>query len=156
MENLLYVLLGILWVAYSLYSAKQKASQKQKHSTIPPKGPSHSSPLPLPEGEGRSILEELFRGLSGETSQASREIKPVILENKPFSQNEIESNQPFPGYSGYKFVTNSNTDSSIKVQANAFEEHANEEDITKKKEFKEKFDLRQAVIFSELLNRKYF
>jgi len=46
MENLIYILIGIAWVAYALYSARQKAIKKQS-AGMPPRGPSQSSPLSI-------------------------------------------------------------------------------------------------------------
>ena len=81
MENLIYILIGIAWVAYSLYSARQKAIQKQ--AGMPPRGPSQSSPLPIPgnQGEGKSLFDDILRELTGES-------KPVP---QPVSQDPLSA-----------------------------------------------------------------
>ncbi|MFA5970808.1 MAG: hypothetical protein WC780_00555 [Lentimicrobiaceae bacterium] len=35
MDNVIYILIGIAWIAYSLYSARQKAIQKQQSQGMP-------------------------------------------------------------------------------------------------------------------------
>jgi len=61
--------MGIAWVAYSLYSARQKTIQKQQSSGLLPVGLSQPSPLPVPGNQvgGRSLLDEILREITGET-----------------------------------------------------------------------------------------
>lgn len=154
MENFFYILIGLVWVAYSIYTAKQKALQKKQSSGLPPRGPSQSSPLPIPGNQtgGKSIFEDIFRELTTES-------KPILQEKAPLSvlkpvkpKNVSELNVPYEGYSGYKFISDVTQESSSNIHDKSIqqEQNTNNELITKR------FDLREAVIFSELLNRKYF
>lgn len=158
MENLIYILIGIAWVAYSLYSARQKAIQKQ--AGLPPRGPSQSSPLPIPgnQGDGKSLFDDILREFTGETKPvpqlASEPTSPV--KPKPAERNVSALNQKYEGYSGYKFITNVNTDFPRNEEDDARNSKIHEGQVTKNKSLSTNFNLREAVIYSELLNRKYF
>lgn len=159
MENLIYILIGIAWVGYSLYSARQKAIQKQLSSGLPPRGPSTSSPLPIPgnQGGGKSLLEDILREITGESrpvpQQVVQPVEPVIQENP---KNIIKSNQKYEGYSGYKFIQSVSTDFPLNNSDPEWENQDNRGHKTKGENSSNGFNLRQAVIYSELLNRKYF
>lgn len=161
MENLIYVLLGIAWVAYSLYSARQKAIQKQQSAGLPPREPSQSSPLPIPGGSGKSIFDEILRELSGEPKPVPQPVpQPVVQPVVPVKQtkpkNVSEMNRSYDDHSGYKFITSPSFDSSHTDLGNKWNTQEHSEDSVNEKPLSNKFDLRQAVIYSELLNRKYF
>jgi hypothetical protein len=156
MGDYIYILLGIAWVAYSIYSARQKALQKQQTSGLPPSGPSQSSPLPIPGGEGRSILEDLFRGLTSETLPANQETKPVPPQKAVRNKDVSELNQTYQGFSGYKFVTDAEPVPVTKQPEDINLTHPIHEKMTKSEDLKRNFNLRDAVIYSELLTRKYF
>ena len=158
MENLIYILIGIAWVAYSLYSARQKAIQKQ--AGMPPRGPSQSSPLPIPgnQGEGKSLFDDILRELTGETKPVPQQVSEPTLPVKPkqAEKNVSALNQKYEGYSGYKFITNVNTDFPRNEEDDARNSKILEGQKTKDNSISTKFNLREAVIYSELLNRKYF
>jgi len=165
MENLIYILIGIAWVAYSLYSARQKAIQKQQSAGLPPKGPSQSSPLPIPgnQGGGKSLFDEIFRELIGETRPEAQPVsqpvaQPVAQPVKQVlkSKNVSELNQVYEGQSGYKFITSPSTDPSLSDTDKNLRAHELREQLSNANHDSVHFNLRQAVIYSELLNRKYF
>jgi hypothetical protein len=158
MENLIYIVIGIAWVAYSLYSARQKAIQKQ--AGMPSGGPSQSSPLPIPgnQGEGKSLFDDILRELTGELKPIQQPVsQPVVPVNlKPAEKTTSLLNQKYEGYSGYKFITNVNTDFPRNDEDDARNSKKQENHSTKEAGISTGFNLREAVIYSELLNRKYF
>ena len=95
MENLIYIIIGIAWVAYSLYSARQKAIQKQQSAGLPPQGPSQSSPLPIPgnQGGGKTLLEDIFRELTGEPKPIPQVIKQDVPDKTVKPKYGSETNQ---------------------------------------------------------------
>lgn len=147
MENLLYVLLGILWVAYSLYSAKQKTIQKQKKLQNPDQEPSSSSPLPIPGSEGKSVFDEIIRELTGNPGSIQQKAEPVKQEQPNRSVLIHEFNKPIDDFEHKKTISE-----PLNIQPG----NIITKEVFESKEIEVKFDLRQAVIFSELLNRKYF
>jgi hypothetical protein len=159
MENLIYILIGIAWVAYSLYSARQKAIQKQQSSGLPPQGPSQSSPLPIPGNQsgGKNLFDEILRELTGETRPVPQVVeKPVMPVTPKHQKNVSELNQVYEGQSGYKFITKPSFESSHPDLGNNLKVQELREHLSNVHPVTTKFDLRQAVIYSELLNRKYF
>jgi hypothetical protein len=164
MENLIYILIGIAWVAYSLYSARQKAIQKQQKAGMPPAGPSQSSPLPIPgsQGEGKSLFDEILRELTGEPRTVTPVNQPVILHQPPITKQAVkekqksELNQKYEGYSGYKFVPTVTTDFPRNEEDDARNAKAQAGQLKNDESISKGFNLREAVIYSELLNPKYF
>lgn len=157
MENFIYILIGIAWVAYSLYSARQKAIQKQ--AGMPRRGPSQSSPLPIPgnQGEGKSLFDEILRELTGESRplpqpayQPPVTVKPTLQE---IDSSRVNQNE---GRSGYQFLTNINTDFSQKEEDEAHKKKMSVDHPLNRNNVATHFNLRDAVIYSELLNPKYF
>lgn len=164
MENIFYILIGIAWVAYSLYSARQKAMQKQQSAGLPPRGPSQSSPLPIPGNQdgGKSLLEDIFRELTGET-RPDRQVNQPVVVAQPVEAKQVQKEKKFSergekyeGYSGYKFVSNTETEYTTRDAEGDRTRTDKSEHFVKKDDGIENFDLRKAVIYSELLNRKYF
>lgn len=157
MENLIYIIIGIAWVAYSLYSARQKAMQKQQSAGMPPQGPSQSSPLPIPgnQGGGKSLLDEILRELTGEQKPAQQTARPVVVP-APVSYSKSSAEvKPVMGTDKYNKVTEIYTDTRKMEPENARKIHGQAVHITKDESHESWFNLREAVIYSEILNRKY-
>lgn len=159
MENFIYILIGIAWVAYSLYSARQKAIQKQQSTGLPPSGPSSSSPLPIPgnQGGGKSIFDEILREITGELKPVPQPVaQPVVPVKQTKAKNISELNQTYDDHSGYKFITNPSVEPSRTDVGNNWKAMELQEYLANEQSISSKFNLREAVIYSELLNRKYF
>jgi hypothetical protein len=164
MENLIYIIIGIAWVAYSLYSARQKSIQKQQSAGMPPKGPSQSSPLPIPgnQGGGKTLFDEILRELTGEPRTPDPVSQTVIINQPPVTKQAVkekqksELNQKYEGYSGYKFVPSVSTDFPRNDEDDARNAKALAGQLKSDESISKGFNLREAVIYSELLNPKYF
>lgn len=156
MDDLIYVLLGIAWVGYSIYTARQKALKKQQ-GEIPPVFTPDSSPLPIPgnTGKGRSLLEDILTELQG---QQPPPVKVPADQQKSFTDS----------YQQYSTASDKNLPEEVKLSEIEYQKRhslgtkkagkSNEKDVQlpKDENFSQNFNLREAVIFSELLNRKYF
>lgn len=159
MDDFLYIIIGVLWVAYSLYSNKQK-QDKKKAAREAQGGHTNQEPPPV-----RSLLEEILMG----------ELKPV--QRAP----EIEAEEWEPEYVNTPEAASLETIKteaesleviSDEVPANYFEkeyagrkeEHSDNfraeketDDETEEKgsEIVGNFDIRVAVIYAEILNPRY-
>jgi hypothetical protein len=159
MDNFIYILIGIAWVAYSIYSARQKAIQPQQASGLPPGGPSQSSPLPIPgnQGGGKTLFDDILREITGESRPVPQLVeKPVMPAKQAKSENVSGLNQKYEGYSGYKFIQSVSNDSPLNNSDHDWNKQKQPKGIAGLEGSSQRFDLRQAVIYSELLHPKYF
>jgi len=158
MENLIYILIGIAWVGYSLYSARQKAFQKQQSAGLPPAGPSQSSPLPIPGNQsgGKGLFDDILRELSGETRPVPQVQKPIMPINQGFPGNNADISQKYEKHSESDFLSSIPTESPRSTSTMVKKSQPDPLKITKEIIVTKKFNLRDAVIYSELLNKKYF
>ena len=154
MENFLYILIGIIWVVYSLYAARQKALKRQESQGLPPRGPSQSSPLP--GSAGNTLFDEILREISGQPKPVTRSYQPaqpsvVIPPDMPIQDAGMHRNS-------FTKANISSLPTSLAHDASGNDSKTleNPPQVAKNEGFPKKFDLREAVIFSELLNRKYF
>ena len=154
MEDYLYIIIGIVWVAYSIYSSRQKLLKKQSQG-VPPGKPSQSSPLPIPGGGGKTLLEDIFRELTGEPAPATVITQPENSARLP-NQELRQTNNPDKSSSLHSNLSESTQDYLQKEPSSSVKTHIIQKQVTKNESFARKFNLREAVIFSELLNRKYF
>jgi len=123
---------------------------------MPPGGPSQSSPLPIPGGGGKSLLEDIFREFAGEAApvpQASQTQKPYY---QPAEEESLETFEPYKSSNVISNISVQPVASSNIAPGNDARIHPILAQMTKNEPFAKKFNLREAVIFSELLNRKYF
>ncbi len=158
MENLIYILIGVAWVGYSLYSARQKAIQKQQSSGMPQGGPSQSSPHPVPgnQGGGKSIFDDILRELSGETRPVPQVQRPVIPVNQDIPKTTPVINRTYESRSELKFDSSIADHSPQNATHRARKPHQHPMQTKKHGIGHQRFNLRQAVIYNELLNHKYF
>lgn len=164
MDDILYIILGIAWIAFTVYSNKQKAEKKRADQMQrPPEqddSPVEPPNQPIP---ARNIFEEIFN-----------EPQPAIPEAEP----EVyipEVPEPLYGNKTAKYQekeAESLEEIKPEVSVNYFEDHyksgykneeshrvlidiQREEEDELKTEITEEFDLRKAVLFSEILRAPY-
>lgn len=159
-NNIIYIIGGIAWVAYSLYSARQKAIKKQQNTGLPAGGPSHSSPLPIPgsQQEQKSMFEDIFRELLGDqqSNTLPRQQQDSIPE-KPNQSLGIPSVKQF-NYESSKMAPTSNDStyfSGLDIE-NEYNQSQIHTGTNKKEKLRKNFNLRNAIIYSALLEKKYF
>jgi hypothetical protein len=153
MEDYLYIIIGIAWVAYSIYTSRQKALKKQAQGR-PSGEPSQSTPLP--GGGGKTLFEDIFRELTGEPAPAPPLTQPANPANYPPYEEFQQTNDKYKSSYVTPNFKESVSDYSPKEPESALKTHSVNKQVTKNESLARKFNLREAVIFSELLNRKYF
>ncbi|HNS18192.1 MAG TPA: hypothetical protein PKH94_01100 [Bacteroidales bacterium] len=154
MEDWIYILLGIVWIVYAAY----RSSQKQKKRTAD--SPRQSSP-PQRMGDQRPpTLETVFQEILGEGtsletefpaeaySYDERTIRELELEKQRYGKPEIpletiptEEGISAFGYDREKAIFPFAPDEAVEPEA------ISQEFIP--------FDLRKAILYSEILNRPY-
>jgi len=153
MEDYLYVIIGIAWVAYSIYNSRQKALKKQAQRR-PGGEPSQSTTLP--GSGGKTLFEDILRELSGEPAPTVPASQPVNTPKYPTYDEFLQTNNSKKSSSYQANFRESKVEDTRKEPVTAIKTHSDNKQVTKNESLARKFNLREAVIFSELLNRKYF
>ncbi|MBW6491149.1 MAG: hypothetical protein K0B15_08145 [Lentimicrobium sp.] len=160
MDDYLYIIIGILWVVYSLYNNKQKQQKKRLLEEQ-----RRNQPFPGPETvKPRSIFDK-FLDPEPELPEPDTEVFDEYKDEKPYSF-EIPEAEP------YKSENQSLETITDEVSSSYFDkQYASRADMAyydKREmaesthniaplidELSEEFDLRKAVIYSEILNPRY-
>lgn len=160
MEDVLYILIGVAWVAYSIYSRNQKVKKQQaaKQSVLQDKGDfnqAEEQTQSQPSAFEKIISE--FQSYSGQETKSSPiysseedtfvsepEIKSV--ENISSIEETTEGNSPLSQEMIKHYLTNDNISDK-----DEFTDDYNEMETEAEIEFD--FDLRKAIIYSEILKR---
>jgi hypothetical protein len=153
MEDYLYIIIGIAWVAYSIYNSRQKALKKQAQNR-PGGEPSQSTTMP--GGGGKTLFEDILRELTGEPAPATPATQPANTAKYPPYEEFQQTNDTYKSSTVKPNIRESIADYTRKEPATAIKTHSDNKQVTKNESLARKFNLREAVIFSELLNRKYF
>ena len=154
MDDLIYILLGIVWIIYAAYRASQK--QKKKGSAMKPSEP--SSPA-VPDERTRP-LDTIFREILGEGESLEQVSFPEYESYDEIVMKELEKEKQLFGKPKTILETipteegisafDSKHDEDIGSLMTADEDHAYPADRGENL-----FDLRKAVIYAEILNRPY-
>ncbi|MEZ5196538.1 MAG: hypothetical protein R2764_09095 [Bacteroidales bacterium] len=142
MEDLLPILIGILWVAYTLYNR----GQKKKRSAAPISTDENSERKP-------SFIEQLLMGGEVEESQPYENTELFPISEEPAEEVSVngfvpESRQPFLRDELANYVQVKNT-----VLKSVDDE---KENVLAELEIETfEFDLKKAILYSEILNAPY-
>lgn len=164
MDDYLYIIIGIVWVVYSLYSNKQKQIKKKLMEEQRKSQPNQSTRVPEPQ-RPRSILEQLLNPEPElpkpqpvaydeyvDDDEANMTEMPEIKHYQPeYQSREIIQEEVSADYFDSQYASRKETNyyDSREVLASAYDEEILQEYIH------QEFDIRKAVIFSEILNPKY-
>lgn len=146
MEDFLPILIGIIWVAYTLYN-KGKKKDQIKHPIASEKR--EKKPL--------SIFEQILMGEEIKIPQPyaaySQPEEPLPIPTKEINYNkEKKSTRPFLMEELGTFTEEGQSVSGLTQHENTIERILLEQDL----ELAESdFDIRKAVIYSEILNAPY-
>lgn len=177
MDDIIYIVIGVVWLAVSIYQSQRKMKQKQQKAAQrnmdndEPTDQSYEEQSPKKKSFIDQILEEMNKEEEEHTPYSEAVPPPPpqpLVENK--SENyyrtksvenyqsrsdmpESESRLSGEYYSKSKFS---------KRAYRAFNQEKNKEEVSlfddydnEIEDFKFDFDLRNAVIYSEILNRPY-
>ncbi len=144
MEEFLPILIGIIWLAYTLYNRAQKKKNARK-----------PQPAETREDKAPSFIEQLLMG--EETIQPQpyespeHDLETEIIEDEFANvKREKEIIKPFLNEELADFIYEGQSVST----ANEIEE-IEDEKVTGFDQETDEFDLKKAVIFSEILNAPY-
>jgi hypothetical protein len=150
MDDLIYILLLVAWVAYSIYNAKQKKKQKEmeRRTTSEPKPVYEQS---QPEKPQRSVFEELFgEGPFNELPETEEEEESFVEEIPEIPHSYI----PYKPIS-LEEVPEQDFHIGTRMHTISDEEDDDPEPVVKLPTYGKDFDLRKAVIYSTILEQPY-
>ncbi|MGB4204829.1 MAG: hypothetical protein WBJ84_04330 [Bacteroidales bacterium] len=147
MDDYIYIILFIGWIAYSIFMAAQKKKQEQLKKQSAPLPP----PIPettIDESPQRSVFEEIFKDFYDEDPEE-------VIVPEPFMV-KVERKPPDISYNpdsdfDIKETTYTTEESILQKPSGLNEGYA----IESKNKRKEDFDLRKAVIYNAILQRPY-
>ena len=143
-EDFLYIFIGLIWIGFSIYKAQQKKKSVSQSKSSPKKE--------------KSFFENLFNEFINEEAEnpyvtrtkeqtfANIGKAKDIQEKKVFSYDDYhEQSNAFDDYDVIEKKTTVNTDSAKEIKT-----------FKQKPKRNSRIDLRKAVVYSEILNRKYY
>jgi len=142
-ESIIYVIIAVVWLVISLIRASNKQAKKKANPVAPAK--------PAQNQDIGKVLEELL-GIKVQEPQPA----PDTVSRQVTPQPKKKPKQTNPSYatfdkSSYQFQDDFVSDVRTKIQ----KKDENEPFLRQKPSYIDDFDLRKAVIWSEILNRKY-
>ena len=151
MEDFIYILIGVIWLAASIYKATQKKKQKaQQNKPVTP-----STPESAYRPETRSLIEELLGG------QQVSIPEPAVIETEysdPMFE-EVEANKSVESFQSEYTKLGHRGLEALSGEGVSSLGNITFEDVMKKQKNKTsgpvKIDLRKAIIYSAILERPY-
>jgi len=148
-EDFIYIIIGLLWVAFSFYNAKKKKNAKKD---------------PAPANKQKSMLESLLNEMGYEDNKNDSALSEPVQEVYKSEDEPIQTEAASEIFSYDDDYEESNSESTIDVITQELNTPIKTVDnnLTKVKtnstikKTKNKIDLRKAVIYSEILKRVYF
>ena len=161
MDNFLYIIIGIVWVVYSLYTSKQKQEKKRQMDAQ-----RKSQPLPEPlQQKPRSFIEQLldpehkFTGPAEVTYDDYEDTVEPILSEYSEEHSYMSEYQPLEVIKNEVPADYFENQYASRGETNYYDNRetlvASHDEVTHTEDLVVDFDLRKAIIFSEILNLKY-
>jgi hypothetical protein len=144
-EDFFYILIGIVWIAFSIYQGQKKRKQKTSPQQTAEKKKSFFETLLDEVTEKNQQFEETY---ADDDIQDTEPIKSVedTFEDKKFSYDDYYEERNYEEAE----------DVIIKNEPLTQPEHNQKQKPGPRKRRIPRFDLKKAVIYSEILKPKYF
>lgn len=157
MDDILYILLGIAWLGWSLYSNKQKMDKKRAAQ-----GQEYDATETAPPPRPRNIFDEILSDELPEQAEAKQEEYIPEIEEQiwqkmqaEYAKSEAESLEKIVDEVPSDYFTRQYALHSKEVFEEAKPILLEDSELKGKSEIGEEFDLKKAVIFSEILRAPY-
>ncbi|OPZ99736.1 MAG: hypothetical protein BWY70_00887 [Bacteroidetes bacterium ADurb.Bin408] len=163
-ENVIYIIIAIIWIVSSILKAVSKNNKKKPPVTTP----RTNTPKPATElDDFKKILEEMITGKNPDIVKPQPVNTPTYTEN-PSAQNNHTEESKYAAYEGtmaYDFTKNqsleeyySNDQNRISyVEVEAYKSPETEHISTEKNPvFDDGFDLQKGILYAEILKRPHY
>ncbi len=164
-EKIVYIIIVVIWVVSSLI----KAFNKKKKPQTPPKTSQSEKPKPAGElDDFKKILEEIISGKQQmpQPQQVDDYVETVTPEYNYEPASATSKYASYEGATDYNFNQYASLEDTYindnkrinfeKTQDNAYKTNSIDETTNNEKIFYEDFDIRKAVIYSEILKRPHY
>jgi len=160
-EDIIYIIIGVLWIAYSIYKGTQKSKARNEKKGVTRQ---------LEKKEKKSVFETFLDDILVEEKPATfvpYEQNVQAKESEVIAEIESEPENIVVGdakegkifsYDDYYEEGNFQEETGV-INHDGRVAEVSEKKIktaTLKNRKKPRFDLRKAVVYSEILNRRYF
>jgi hypothetical protein len=152
LEDIIYIVIGLIWLVFSIYKGAQKSKAKKQVSP-------ESEPQPEPEEKKtESVFNRFLENLMKEEESVPYEKVELTPEENSYDADAVKDSEKVFSYDD-QFE-----ESNVFERTNVYEEEPSKQTTLnqelkthlKRSRKKPRFDLRKAVIYSEILNRRYF
>ena len=144
-EDFFYILIGIVWIAFSIYQGQKKKKQKSSAIISPSKTTIFFETLLDEVTDKNQVNEEIYNSESESRPEIIKQEERIYEENK-FSYDDYYEERNYEEAE----------DVLIKKEPLAKSEFDHSSRTSLNKTRKLRFDLKKAVIYSEILKPKYF
>jgi hypothetical protein len=146
MEDIIYLIALIAWVAFVFYRKSQKKAEAAKK--VQP-GPPRDISSPFPS------MKDIFDEEPFVEAEPVPEAKPATTDGMAPQLKETAFELEYK-QSGIRSVEEVDNQYFLKnIEHSDLQEDESQDEIYRIKDWRARFDLRQAVIYSEILNRPY-
>ncbi len=152
-EDYIYILVGVLWIAFSIYKGIQKKKSQKKRT----EEDHEYDAEPEPEKK-KSAFETFIDGIMVEEEETVP-YKPAAVETPSEPSPTYKPQEDSNTFSYDDYYEESNYQEGLSVYDKADTQSTvldTKLKTSQKKSRKPRFDLKKAVIYSEILNRRYF
>jgi len=144
-EDFFYILIGIVWIAFSIYQGQKKRKQKTTSTPTAEKK----------KGFFESLLDEVNEKSQQFEETYEHDIKPELETIK--AEEDIFEEQKF-SYDDYYEERNYEEAEEAVSESESFKKSVFDQQLkpSRRKKGRPRFDLKKAVIYSEILKPRYF
>jgi len=143
-EDYIYILIGIIWIVFSIYQGRKKKQQKSSQPTAEKK---------------KSFFETLLDEVVEKNKQSGQvyDFEPEIEKEAPVAVKETIEDRKF-SYDDYYEERNYDEANEAIIKDGPISLSVSPQKLKSRRRNgrKIKFDLRKAVIYSEILKPRYF
>ncbi len=136
--NWLYVLLGIAWVAYSIYKGANKNQNKTTEGSN--------------KERKKTFLDDLIEGFSDDENIPYADAVEPVADNNFRQENEMDT---FTEQETVESAEENFVNEGVPVTKNTMNKAATNSESPRGKRKKKRINLKKAVIYSEILRRPY-
>lgn len=158
MDDILLILLGIIWAVFSLYQSQQKKKKKAARQNVSGKKAQNQSPYSnntedTSDDQEEGFLDKVFNTLDSQHNDSYQSFAetPTVEDADWAEEQAVDSGEK------EKTIQEQSREKKEKKKESSFTYRKHRTNKKKRlvREISKDFDGKKAVIYSEIINRKY-